>query len=56
MWLITLVADGYDDEYSIMLPGKLSQRRAEKRARNECAAMIGCRAKHVHQKSIVKEG
>lgn len=56
IWTIIMIAEGYDDQYTMMYPGALSERKVKKRARNECAAMIGCHAKHVHLKSIVKEG
>lgn len=56
VWIITVLGDGYNDEFSIVLSGSHSQRDAEAIAKHQVAKAHGDHISHFFIKEIRREG
>jgi hypothetical protein len=55
IWRIVFIAEGYDDEFVHLVPGKLSKTFAVRLARKQCADALNESTSKVHIKSVTKE-
>ena len=55
IWYITFVIEGYDEEFTHMVPGSLTEPNAVGLARMQCAEATKEKKKHIHVARTRKE-
>lgn len=48
IWYVTFIVEGYDDEFTHLVPGSLSQANAVGLARMQCAAEMKENKQYIH--------
>lgn len=55
VWYITYVADGFDDEFTYLLPGRLKEKAAKDVGRTMASLDLGIHRKFIYFSKIKKE-
>lgn len=52
VWHVEMIVEGYDDTYTMVVPGRLSQKKARKRAIKGLSLEMGEKKKFIHVREM----